>query len=93
MNAIKFSPNNGKITVQLEEFFPNWRLSITDQGPGIPDSLKEKVFEPFASFGEKKGTGLGLTIARETIQFFLGRIWIEDASPHGAVFKIEVPKF
>jgi PAS domain S-box-containing protein len=93
MNAIKFSPNNGKITIQLEEFFPNWRLSITDQGPGIPDSLKEKVFEPFASFGEKKGTGLGLTIARETIQFFLGRIWIEDASPHGAVFKIEVPKF
>lgn len=93
MNAIKFSPFEGTISIVLEEKFPNWRLSISDQGSGVPDSLKEKVFEPFVSFGEKRGTGLGLTIARETIQFFLGTIWIEDASPSGAVFIIEIPKF
>lgn len=93
MNAIKFSPNNGKISIHLEEKIPNWHLSISDQGPGIPDKLKEKVFEPFVSFGENAGTGLGLTIARETIQFFLGKIWIEDATPSGVIFRIEIPKF
>ncbi len=93
MNAIKFSPPNGIISIHLEENIPNWRLIISDQGPGIPDTLKAKVFEPFVSFGENAGTGLGLTIARETIHFFLGKIWIEDATPNGAIFRIEIPKF
>lgn len=93
MNAIKFSPNNGIISIHLEENIPNWRLIIFDQGPGIPDTLKAKVFEPFVSFGDNAGTGLGLTIARETIHFFLGKIWIEDATPSGAVFITEIPIF
>ena len=67
-------------------------LSVSDQGPGIPENLKSKVFEPFSAFGKKRGTGLGLTIVFEAIQFFLGHIWIEDAYPHGTVFRVEIPK-
>ncbi len=93
MNAIKFSPSNGVVSILLEEKPPNWCLRISDQGPGIPDSLKEKVFEPFTSFGEKRGTGLGLTIVKESIQYFLGKISIEDSKPTGATFIIEIPKF
>ncbi|UCE13558.1 MAG: PAS domain-containing protein [Candidatus Heimdallarchaeota archaeon] len=91
-NAIKFSPKNGIIKIHLIDKSTHWQLSVTDKGPGIPDDLKEKVFEPFAAYGEKKGTGLGLTIARETIQFFLGRMWIEDADPEGTTFFCEIPK-
>lgn len=92
-NAIKFSPENGIIKIHLrDKNNTHWLVSVTDQGPGIPDDLKEKVFDPFATFGPKKGTGLGLTIARETVQFFLGRIWIEDAEPEGTTFFCEIPK-
>ena len=93
MNAIKFSPANGVVSIILEDRSPNWCLSISDQGPGIPESLKNKVFEPFTSFGDKRGTGLGLTIVKESIQYFLGKISIEDSKPNGATFIIEIPKF
>lgn len=93
MNAIKFSPSNGVVSIILEDRSPNWCLSISDQGSGIPESLKNKVFEPFASFGDKRGTGLGLTIVKESIQYFLGKISIEDSQPNGATFIIEIPKF
>ena len=93
MNAIKFSSSKSKISITIEERIPNWCLSIADQGPGIPDNLKEKVFEPFTAFGEKGGTGLGLTIARESIHFFSGKMWIEDVETGGAIFLIEIPKF
>lgn len=91
-NAIKFSPSQGVIEICLKDINTHWHVSVADQGPGIPEDIKEKVFEPFTAFGTKKGTGLGLTIAFQAIQFFLGRIWIEDAQPHGAVFVFEVPK-
>ncbi len=93
MNAIKFSPLNGIISITLEERLPNWSIEFSDEGPGIPDNLKEKVFEPFASLGEKGGTGLGLAIVKETIQFFSGIVRIEDAKPKGTIFIIEIPKF
>ncbi len=91
-NAIKFSPTQGVIEIRLEGRNNLWQVNVADQGPGIPEDLKEKVFEPFAAYGEKKGTGLGLTIARETIHFFLGRIWIEDVQPNGTKFLFEIPK-
>ncbi len=91
-NAIKFSPNKGKIKIILGENQSNWRVSFIDQGPGVPDELKEQIFEPFVSFGKASGTGLGLTIARTTIQFFLGSIWVEDAEPSGSNFIFEIPK-
>ncbi|MHA2327092.1 MAG: histidine kinase N-terminal 7TM domain-containing protein [Candidatus Hodarchaeales archaeon] len=91
-NAIKLSPENGVIEIRLNDENNYWQVSIADQGPGIPEDLKLEVFEPFSAFGTKKGTGLGLTIAREAIQFFLGRIWIEDAHPHGVIFKFKIPK-
>lgn len=92
-NAIKFSPSEKKIsvTVKLMEN-QNWQVSIADLGPGVPDELKDKVFEPFASFGADKGTGLGLTITREAIRYFLGKIWIEDNHPNGAIFRFEIPQ-
>ncbi|MFX1284028.1 MAG: histidine kinase N-terminal 7TM domain-containing protein [Promethearchaeota archaeon] len=91
-NAIKFSPPQGIIEICLIDTNNDWQVSIADQGSGIPDGLKKQVFEPFAAFGEQKGIGLGLTIAFQAIQFFLGRMWIEDAKPQGTIFYFEIPK-
>ena len=93
MNAIKFSPRKGKIQIILEDYYPNWRVSIIDEGPGIPNELKEQIFEPFVSFGKDRGTGLGLTIARTTIQSFIGSLWVEDNEPTGSKFIFEVPQY
>jgi signal transduction histidine kinase len=91
-NAIKFSPSEGIIKIDLKAKNDFWLLNVADQGSGIPEDLKSKVFEPFSSFGKRRGTGLGLTIVFEAIQFFLGRIWIEDAHPQGTIFHVEIPK-
>lgn len=91
VNAIKFSPAGKEVQITVEEKNDYWQVCIADQGPGIPDHLKEEIFEPFISFGKNKGTGLGLTIAREALQFFSGRIWVEDARPRGSVFIFEIP--
>jgi len=91
-NAIRYSPSKGIIKIKLKAKNDYWSLSVADQGVGIPEELKSKIFEPFSAFGKKRGTGLGLTIAYEAIQFFLGRVWIEDVQPHGTVFQIEIPK-
>jgi len=91
-NAIKFSPQKGKITINLDLKYPSFvSLKISDQGKGIPDELKQKVFDPFVSFGEEKGTGLGLTIVREAVQNFNGRVWIEDNDPIGTIVCLELP--
>jgi len=90
-NAIKFSPQKGKITININTNYPNVSLKISDQGKGIPDELKQKVFDPFVSYGEEKGTGLGLTIVLEAVQFFNGRVWIEDNDPIGTIICLELP--
>ena len=67
-------------------------LEISDDGPGIPDDLKEKIFDPFFTTKEVgKGTGLGLTVAYAIVQEHGGRIRIESKSGSGASFYVELP--
>ncbi|MFZ1536220.1 MAG: HAMP domain-containing sensor histidine kinase, partial [Chromatiaceae bacterium] len=95
-NAAKFSPRgSGRILVQLEEVATGWRVSIRDNGPGIPAEELEQVFKKFhqASAGGKKplGTGLGLPICKQIIDHFDGRIWAECAPGGGARLVFELP--
>ncbi|WP_455139869.1 histidine kinase N-terminal 7TM domain-containing protein [Candidatus Hodarchaeum mangrovi] len=92
-NAVKYSPDNGKIKILCEDHQTEWKVIIEDAGSGIPKELRNKVFEPFAAFGSKAGIGLGLTIVWETITNFSGQIWIEDAIPKGTKFIFTLPKY
>jgi signal transduction histidine kinase len=65
-------------------------LAISDNGPGIPDELREKLFEPFFS-SKKSGMGLGLSISRSIIARHRGRIWAVSNRGHGATFHINLP--
>lgn len=94
-NAIKFSPPKGQIEIEVIDHPEVWRITIADQGPGVPDTLKEEVFKPFTTFSDiksKQGTGLGLTIVQEIIESFYGKVWVQDRQPNGSIFIIEIPR-
>lgn len=92
-NAIKFSPENGVVTIHVEADSGQCRISITDTGPGIPSSLHERVFERFFKGGKvgTPGSGLGLAIARWAIEANGGTIRVDAQPPRGATFLISIP--
>lgn len=65
-------------------------ITVTDNGPGIADSVADKLFEQFTTTKET-GTGLGLAISRTVVQAHRGRIGTRKAQPHGAVFYVQLP--
>jgi signal transduction histidine kinase len=67
------------------------RLEVRDQGPGVPQELREKIFTPFFTTREK-GTGLGLAFVREIARDHGGEVGVEDAPGGGAVFHVELPR-
>ena len=95
-NAVKYSPAHSQINVKLEKDNPNIKISIQDQGIGIPNDEIPKLFTKFfrSSNAQKQGipgTGLGLYIAEEIIQQHGGRITVESKIGHGTTFTINLP--
>ncbi len=67
-------------------------LSVTDNGPGVPVALREKIFDPyFTTKGPEQGTGLGLFITAGVVRRLGGAVWVEDASQGGAAFHVLLP--
>ena len=82
----------GKLTVQTQGSATGARISIADDGPGIPADIQRRIFDPFFTTKDAgEGTGLGLTICYGIIDEHGGRIWTEDRPEGGAVFHIELP--
>ncbi len=73
-----------------------WEIRIADDGPGVPDEMKERIFDRYLKIGVEKGMGLGLSLARAITERLGGSIWVEDrirdGVPSGSVFKIAIPK-
>ncbi len=94
-NAIEFSPNGGLIHLRERIADGSWRLSIADQGPGVPDYAQERIFDRFYSLprpdGNGKSSGLGLAFVRETALLHKGSIRIENAPEGGAMAVLTLP--
>ena len=95
-NASKFSPAGGVVTVTVTRETRLARLSVVDQGQGIPDAFRARIFSKFAQADgsdsrAKGGTGLGLAIAREIAERHGGRLWFESAEGEGATFHLDLP--
>jgi signal transduction histidine kinase len=95
-NAIKFSPKHSRVTMQLERLEDSVRVSISDQGPGIPTEFAEKVFDRFSqaeSIDTRKqgGSGLGLSITRSIIRQHGGNIGFRNHPGAGVTFFFTLP--
>ncbi|WP_114389172.1 ATP-binding protein [Notoacmeibacter marinus] len=95
-NALKFSPPDGLITVRLEEVDGLARISISDEGPGIPVSFQHLLFEKFEQFDSannrtKGGTGLGLSICKAIVERMDGTIDFVTEMDAGTTFIVEFP--
>lgn len=92
-NAARFSPPGGTIQVAIGPWKRSVQVRVSDQGPGIPEEARERVFEVFyrADGAASGGSGLGLAIARAIVQAHGGRMWAEGAPTGGAAVVFELP--
>jgi signal transduction histidine kinase len=95
-NAAKYS-RGGTITVAVEESDGHVRLSVTDEGVGIPAAEQEAIFEKFYRVDPQQtlgpgGTGLGLYISRELARRMNGEIFVASEPSHGSTFVLELPR-
>jgi signal transduction histidine kinase len=90
-NAVKFTPDGGRVCIELEGDGSECRFRVRDTGPGIAPEHIEDVFRPFwQEDAHKAGTGLGLAIARGIVEAHGGEIGVERAGP-GATFVFSIP--
>ncbi len=85
------SPYSGRIDLRIRETHEGLEIRIQDNGPGIPESIRDRLFTPFVSFGKENGTGLGLTVAQKILQEHGGSIMLESTTPGCTVFRILLP--
>jgi two-component system, chemotaxis family, sensor kinase Cph1 len=91
-NAIKFTPEGGRIALNAEARDRSMCVTVADTGPGVPSDQVPHVFNRYwqARRGNREGTGLGLYIAKGIVEAHGGRIWVESSGP-GATFRFTLP--
>lgn len=95
-NAIKYSPQQTEVTVTAESVADRLMISVRDQGPGIPDAARDRIFEKFYRLerdndSETIGSGLGLPLVREILERHGGEVSFLNQTGGGAVFTLSIP--
>ncbi len=96
-NALKFTPENGMITIKAQEKNDLWEVSVRDTGVGMDKVTVEKLFKKNANIttygtNNEKGTGLGLSLCKEMVEKNGGSIWVESVLRKGSTFYFTLPK-
>ena len=96
-NALKFTPKGGTITLSARKQEAQIELSVTDNGPGIPEQEKARMFDQFSQLNSQRnmnnhrGLGLGLFIAKWIVDAHKGRIWVTSDVGKGSTFSLTLP--
>jgi signal transduction histidine kinase len=95
-NATKYSPPGSTITIELHTHEGQCGFSVMDQGPGIPENERGKLFKDFGRLsavptGGESSTGLGLAICRKIVEAHHGEISAENLPERGAAFRVTLP--
>lgn len=96
-NAVKYTPSHAPVEITCALVDEQTEIMVKDQGDGIPDQMKSKVFEKFYRLEDErtrkaKGTGLGLYLSTKIIQDHGGSMFVKDNTPKGSIFVIRLPK-
>ena len=92
LNACESVPSeNGHVEVALKEKTGGVEIRVADNGRGVPQEVRETLFDPFVSYGKENGTGLGLTVVQKIISDHGGDVVVEKTSSQGTVFKLWLP--
>jgi signal transduction histidine kinase len=84
-------PDSGKIQVTSVGRQDGVEICVADNGPGIPESVRHLVFQPFVSYGKKGGTGLGLALAQKIMRDHGGDVYLDSADEGGTSFRLVLP--
>jgi two-component system, OmpR family, sensor kinase len=90
-NAFAWTPDGGRIALSLAAENGTVAVAVSDSGPGIPDTERDRIFRPFWSTDHSAGTGLGLAIARELAHALGGELALESAPGSGSRFELRLP--
>jgi signal transduction histidine kinase len=85
------SPDSGQIVITTTGDRACLQIGVFDNGPGIPPTIQDSVFEPFVSYGKAEGSGLGLAIAKKIVEDHGGQIYLDETGATGTSFKITIP--
>jgi len=96
-NSIKFTPENGLITVEAQEENDYWVFMVRDTGVGMSEEIQKKIFnnkDNMTTYGtnNEKGTGLGLSLCKEMVEKNGGEIWVKSEPNKGSTFFFKLPK-
>lgn len=90
-NAIRHTPSNSSVGLDVRNDENAAVIEVTDSGPGVADGALGRIFEPFFRSGETDGAGLGLAIAQKIVELHHGSIWAENRRPGGLAVRIRLP--
>jgi signal transduction histidine kinase len=85
------TPDSGRVRVVAHGSDNRVEISVSDNGPGIPNQIRHEVFQPFVTFGKADGTGLGLAVVEKIVLDHGGEVVVESTGPQGTTFKLTLP--
>jgi signal transduction histidine kinase len=92
LNACEAAPIvDGRVLVTIGRSGSSMTIAVSDNGPGIAEPIREKLFHPFVSYGKENGTGLGLTVVQKIVQDHGGKVLMERTADARTVFRITIP--
>jgi len=85
------SPETGRVEIGIFKKTDHVEIRVSDNGAGIPECIRGKLFHPFVSYGKANGTGLGLTVVEKIVEDHGGMVVLENTSEQGTTFKVLLP--
>jgi signal transduction histidine kinase len=85
------SPESGEILIAIQQMETTVEIRISDNGPGIADCIREKLFQPFVSYGKQHGSGVGLAIVQKACLDHGGKLVLEHSSPGFTTLLMALP--